>query len=223
MQKLNLQATKIFCDMLDQLNGKQYAQLTSEGFMPLSLDAIGVHIMTPIGEATLFSLSHTYQLNGDLMRDPEMCFFVIDKRKNRREYHLVGIYPQMYQQDNLGIYEESITLYNGTFTVIKKWQHGHCQFANQWMKNIRDQGFLGQAKIRPIFDQVQYKGQLYIVRDIEINGSLCRVAPQTLWQQIHKNKDLDGIKIDDTIFFYVPDEKIKDNTSKLQTYVLGQL
>lgn len=146
MKKLNQQATKIFCRLLKKLKDQVQIQLLSDGFMPLSIECIGTNIMTPLGEAKLYSLSHTYTQNGDLMRDPEMCFFVIDKRNDPREYHLIGIYPQMYQQDNSGIYEESISIERGEFTVIKTWQQGHCHFANQWMKNISEQGFLNKQR-----------------------------------------------------------------------------
>lgn len=146
MQKLNQQATKIFCHLLEQLKDEIYVQLLSDGFMPLSLECICTNITTPYGVANLYSLSHTYTQNGDLMRDPEMCFFVIDKRTDPREYHLVGVYPQMYRQDNLGLYEESISIERGEFTVIKAWQKGHCNFASQWMINIKEQGFLTQRK-----------------------------------------------------------------------------
>ncbi|MFT3703023.1 MAG: hypothetical protein QM802_11670 [Agriterribacter sp.] len=146
MQKLNQRATKIFCHLLSKLKDEVYIRLSSDGFMPLSVECIANDITTPYGAANLYSLSHTYTQNGDLMRDPEMCFFVIDKRGDPRDYHLMEVYPQMYRQDNLGLYEESVSIEGGKFTIIKAWQKGHCNFANQWMKNIKEQGFLQKPK-----------------------------------------------------------------------------
>jgi hypothetical protein len=143
MKKINQQATKIFCQLLKKMNCKEYIKLVSENFMPLSIEQIEGQINTPWGVSKLYSVSHTYEQNGDLMRDPEMVFIVRDKRNGEKDYDNIHVYPQMYQQDNLGLYEESACIQNGQLTTfIKTWQHGHCSFANMWMKNIQQQGFL---------------------------------------------------------------------------------
>lgn len=143
MKKLNQQATKIFCKLLKRLNRQQHLKLQADEFMPLTLEQIDEHITTPWGEGKLYSLSHHYVLNGDLMRDPEICFIVVDNRNEEKEFEMIGIYPQMYQQDNLGLYEESVRIENGKLTTfIKTWQHSHCSFANLWLANIAKQGFL---------------------------------------------------------------------------------
>ena len=117
--------------------------MESTGFMPLNMEKLEENILTPWGVAVTYSLSHTYLQNGDLMRDPEMVFIVVDNRQNEKDHKEIAIYPQMYQQDNLGLYEESVTIENGQIkSFIKTWQNGHCNFANLWLKNIRAQGFL---------------------------------------------------------------------------------
>jgi hypothetical protein len=78
MKKLKLYSTKIFCELLNRLANKDYIQLTAEDFMPLTLERIDSNIRTPFGTATLYSLMHHFRQNGDLMRDPEMTFLVID-------------------------------------------------------------------------------------------------------------------------------------------------
>jgi hypothetical protein len=143
MKKLNQQATRIFCQLLDKMGIETYIRLTSDDFMPLVMEQIGELIQTPYGIGQCYSLSHSYEQNGDLMRDPEMVFIVVDNRKETKDYHLIGVYPQMYQQDNLGLYEESVCIENNTVTTYKSmWQAGHCSFANQWLQNIKQQGFL---------------------------------------------------------------------------------
>ncbi|PVD52187.1 hypothetical protein DC498_10710 [Terrimonas sp.] len=118
-------------------------KLQASEFMPLTMERLDEDIQTPYGKGTLYSLCHYYEQNGDLMRDPEMCFLVVDNRKEETDFDFIGIYAQMYQQDNLGLYEESIRIDSGKLTsYIKVWQSGHCQFANQWLKNISQQGFL---------------------------------------------------------------------------------
>lgn len=143
MQKLNHQATAIFCRLLKKLNGQQHMKLHSDGFMPLTMERIKENIITIFGKGTLYSLCHYYEQNGDLMRDPEMCFIVVDNRLEKKDFNAVGIYPQMYRLDSLGLDEESIAIENGAIaSYIKIWQKGQCSFANVWLKNIREQGFL---------------------------------------------------------------------------------
>ena len=142
MKKINQQATKIFCRLLEKLGNHDSMKLISDGFMPLVLEQIGENISTPYGNAKLFSLAHYYEQNGDLMRDPEMVFIVVDNRIEKNDLELIGIYPQMYQQDSLGIYEESVNIEHNKLTTFKKlWQDSHCNFANMWLKNISQQSF----------------------------------------------------------------------------------
>jgi hypothetical protein len=72
-----------------------------------------------------------------------MRFIVVDNRRDEIDFEMIAVYPQMYQQDNLSIYEESIRIENGIITnFIKRWQVTHCIFANTWLRNINSQGFL---------------------------------------------------------------------------------
>jgi hypothetical protein len=143
MKKLNLHATRIFSELLKKLNGKEHKKLMSEGFMPLTIEKLEENLLTPWGVGTTYSLCHYYEQNGDLMRDPEMVFIVVDNRSEEKDYENLHIYPKMYQQDNIGIYEESITIEFGKITsYIKAWQAAHVQFAQQWLSNIKEQGFL---------------------------------------------------------------------------------
>lgn len=145
MKKINQEATKTFCQLMDKMGIEEYRQFTSGGFMPLTMEQItGAEcISTPYGAGQRYSLYHHYLQNGDVMRDPEMVFIVIDHRKDVKEYALAAVYPQLYRQDGLGIYEESITIENNRLTTYKPArQAAHCSFANQWLKNIKWQGFI---------------------------------------------------------------------------------
>lgn len=147
MKKINHQATRIFCALLEKLGTNEHCKLITEGFMPLVIEQIAEDIQTPFGTAKLVSLAHYYEQNGDPMRDPEMVFIVADKRQEKREYEKILIFPQMFQQDNLSVYEESICIEDGKTTTFKPhWYKGHLQFANQWLLNIREQGFLTTVK-----------------------------------------------------------------------------
>ena len=79
----------------------------------------------------MFSVAHYYEQNGDLMRDPEMCFI----KGEDGEY-----YPYYYRLDRLGIEQDS--LWYGE-EGLKGWdsamQKDHAMFANTWMRNIKQQ------------------------------------------------------------------------------------
>lgn len=143
MKKLNKQATKIFSRLLRKLNNQDHVKLLSDGFMPLVIEKLQEGIQTVYGRATQYSLTHYYEQNGDAMRDPDMCFLVIDLREDLKNEEHLFIFPILFQQDNLGLYEESVVIENNKVTSYKPvWQKAHCTFANQWLLNIKHQGFL---------------------------------------------------------------------------------
>ena len=143
MKKISTEATKIFCRLLDKLKGRDHIKLESEGFMPLTIDRLESDISTPYGNGALYSVAHYFLQNGDIMSDPQMVFVVVDNRKDEKDFDMIGIYPQMYQQDSLGLYEESVQMEDGKVATYNKyWQPAHCKFASQWFRNIKQQGFL---------------------------------------------------------------------------------
>lgn len=143
MKTINQEATRIFTQLLEKLGNSEQVKLTVPNYMPLNVELIGKDIHTPFGWANWYSLSHYHIVNGDMMRDPEMCFLVVDQRAGSDQIGKLHVAPQMYQQDALGIYEESIKIEDRQVTqCITKWQFAHCAFANQWLRNIRQQGFL---------------------------------------------------------------------------------
>jgi len=138
MKQLNSKSTRIFLQLVKKMGEADHLKIESKSFMPLTLEFLH-KVLTSSGEGRLYSLSHTYVQNGDLMRDPEMCFIVVPDPGSTETL----IYPQMYQQDSLGLYEESVHINGGKVAgFIPVWQASHCTFANRWLKNILAQGFL---------------------------------------------------------------------------------
>jgi len=130
---------------MQRMDCEGYAKFYSEGFMPLVMEITDENISTSFGIAKLYSLAHYYELNGDLLSDPQMIFMVVDNRKDEKDFENISIFPQAFQQDNLGIFEESILIKNKKADSFKKtWQDGHASFANDWLRNISRQGFLKQ-------------------------------------------------------------------------------
>ena len=108
---------------------EKYLKIKNEPYMPLVIEWVG---SGPYG-TELISVAHYYTQNGDAMRDPEMVF-TISK---------LGFWmPMSFQQDNLGLYQEAISIRDGSFftnaALIRQLQ----EFALTWDRNIAAQGFL---------------------------------------------------------------------------------
>jgi hypothetical protein len=144
MKKLNQESTRIFLRLLKKLGKENSIQLQGTYIRPLCIELIQEEVTTTSSEkGKLYSVSHTFKQAGGVMRDPEMCFIVVDNRKNPTDLHNIAVYPQLYRQDNMDLYEECVVIDQGAVKSYKPlWQEGHYIFATQWLKNIKDQGFL---------------------------------------------------------------------------------
>jgi len=149
LHKLNKEATIVFCQLLERLeklkdDDHHCLRLESGGYLPLTFEQLYGGIQTPWGEGTLYSLMHWYVKEGDVMRDPDMVFVVVDNRQASNDStDLLGIYTQSYQADNMGMYQESLFIDNSALTKFSPALNmQHCEFANMWLMNILAQGFL---------------------------------------------------------------------------------
>lgn len=144
MEFLNQPATIVFATLIDSLNKEGYWKIENEPFMPLTIERIGSGIESPWGTVTLYSICHYFEQNGDLMQDPEMCFFAADNRKGfKSDWAALKVGTYMYRVAGMGIYQESVRMEDQKLTVFhRNLQKEHTVFANIWMTNIREQGFL---------------------------------------------------------------------------------
>ncbi|MDR3715823.1 MAG: hypothetical protein P4L51_23665 [Puia sp.] len=93
---------------------------------------------------TSYSLAHYYEQESDSMRAPEMCFVMVDNRQQADQYSMIGIYPTYFLQDDFGIEQISILFLNKIAAQIcDRMQRRHAVFANQWLRAIQREGFLG--------------------------------------------------------------------------------
>ena len=107
-------------------------QIENEPYMALVIEAIDES--GPMGLPAL-SVAHYGEQNGDLMRDPEMCFEVRTAG---------GLYldPFYYRQDYLGLEQWSRTTSSTRYAQLFGLYEQHLRFAKQWDSNLRQQGFL---------------------------------------------------------------------------------
>ena len=114
-------------------NKEGYKKLKSGAYMDLLIDLLigkehpkgGQH-----GHCFLIAMAHNHIQNGDVMADPDME---------------IAIYPEMkmaealtYQQDGLGIYQR---VYPEPGFINPKLKKQLNSFLNQWLNNLKNQGF----------------------------------------------------------------------------------
>ena len=113
------------------------------GYMPLHIEDIGE------GPDNLPAVvvSHTYLQNGDLMRDPEICFQWVDIPAVGATPARSVLSPDSYQQDGVGIFKEyRYRREDGAVMLDVRGFKDTESFCRLWNRNIRQQGFLDEAE-----------------------------------------------------------------------------
>jgi hypothetical protein len=126
------------------MKGEDHLKIENEPFMALHIERLCQQVeLDGYGLAELYSLAHYYTLNGDLMSDPEMTFFVIAGEKGIKDSGKVTIIPRSFCQSDMGIYEESVIFLGPPNAVTNQnMQFQHAEFADVWLGNIREQKYL---------------------------------------------------------------------------------
>lgn len=133
MKKINQKAAKIFNVLIKQMKGEDHLKLDNSNgaFMPVSIERLSTGVSFGPIKVNLFSLTHYFKQNGDLIPDPDMLFAVNQTDSNT-------IWPFSYQDQygfQEGIYKDS----SGAWKISKSIQHDHASFAGMWLKNIKHQ------------------------------------------------------------------------------------
>jgi hypothetical protein len=83
------------------------------------------------------SVAHYGEQNGDLMRDPEMCFELSNPLGSGW-----SMTPHYFRNDYLGVEQYSRYRDGSNYVCVPGLYRQHENFARLWDKNIRAQGFL---------------------------------------------------------------------------------
>ena len=109
-----------------------YLRIENPPYMPLVIEATPEP--GPLGSPGI-SVAHYGKQNGDLMRDPEMCF----------ELGIVGA-PHLtafyYRNDYMGIEQWSRFIRDGQYAIHAELHRQHERFAALWDKNLNAQRFV---------------------------------------------------------------------------------
>ena len=100
-------------------------------YMSLTVENIG---LGPRGLPAL-SICHYGELNGDLMRDPEMCFEMEIENGAVKECH-----PYYFRNDYAGMEQFSVDAETGRIDTLQV--QAQRNFAGLWSRTLEEQGFL---------------------------------------------------------------------------------
>ena len=111
-----------------------YLRIENPPYMALVIEATPEP--GPLGSPGI-SVAHYGEQNGDLMRDPEMCFELTKVPLSAPS--LVAYY---WRNDYLGIEQYSRSLLGDRYVFHPGLYEQHERFAAAWDRNLRAQGFL---------------------------------------------------------------------------------
>jgi len=136
MQKVNQKAARVF-DTLTKGMEKvgDHKKIINEPFMPLCIEVIDKQ--GPNG--LRISFCHYGEQNGDLMRDPEICFIKVQGING------AGMYaPYYFRNDYQGVEQFAVNFGdNGAMiSYYAKQQRDIATFAGIWAENLKNQGFI---------------------------------------------------------------------------------
>jgi len=132
MMYLSESAQQIFCKVIEQLQGEDYAKIdNSKGsFMPLTVERL---YKANVG--CVYSFCHYGEQNGDLMKDPDVVFLHLNTGE---------VAPMEFQNDYASAYDRVLEVRDGQLNVLDQRQYNSLlSFANVWMNNINEQQCLG--------------------------------------------------------------------------------
>jgi hypothetical protein len=124
-------------DILKRAGGYRptlYLKIENPPYMALVIEATPEP--GPIGTPAL-SVAHYGEQNGDLMRDPEMCFEL--SKPPLCSLELVAYY---WRNDYMGVEQYSRYIDGTNYVFVPALYEQHQKFAALWDTNLRDQGFV---------------------------------------------------------------------------------
>jgi hypothetical protein len=157
LQKLNPQATIIFCQLWERLSHSVecfncgHVRIENDPHSPLLFKIANSRIPTPLGKGSVYSLAHTHLDGTRLVCEPEMTFFVMDNRSHPKDYDSTIILPLSYR-DTVGLFQRSLLIEDQEW-AFSKIHAGLTEkltsLANDWLTNIHAQGYLETKWILP--------------------------------------------------------------------------
>ncbi|MBW8869550.1 MAG: hypothetical protein JF563_02035 [Acidobacteriales bacterium] len=112
-----------------------YLKIENPPYMALVIEAVPEP--GPLGLPAI-SVAHYGEQNGDLMRDPEMCFEVIRPLSGAA----VSLDSYFWRNDYVAIEQWSRRIVDGHYIALPELHAQHEWFASMWDTNLSLKGFL---------------------------------------------------------------------------------
>jgi hypothetical protein len=133
MQRLSERATKIFAALVAGIPVRDARKLDkARGFMAVSVD----HLYR-CGAGSLYAVAHRYEVNGDLVPDPDVEFYVV---ADASQPVGIAVYPTGIDHGPLGYHRYVHFDSEGApGRVSRRGQASLATFCDGWMSNIAEQ------------------------------------------------------------------------------------
>ncbi len=173
-----------------------------QSFMPLTVESVGENRI---------AISHYYTQNGDSFADPDMEFVFDHEAKT--------LNARTFQQDNLNRFEQVVT--DGV--VDEALESELNDFASQWFKNIREQGYLPTREDKqlsesdvPIETEKENGAQADLAPAWEQKKPAGRIRGFDLHPEIPKEQRSQYRITNDELGYGTPKEKFRANIAAIQ-------
>jgi hypothetical protein len=110
-----------------------YLKIENPPYMALVIEAVPEP--GPLGLPAI-SVAHYGEMNGDPMRDPEMCFELVKPIGCG-----LSLDPYYWRNDYVGVEQWSRNLVRGNYVALLGLHSQHERFAGEWDGNLKPQGF----------------------------------------------------------------------------------
>jgi hypothetical protein len=115
----------------------------SDGLMRLCIELVG----TGPNGLPLVSVAHYYELNGDLVADPEMTFEVMPD-DGPMGWRSGTWHPVTFDMPGLGVYRPAVFIRDDRVMVNPRELADQRSFARTWDRNLGTQGFVAAFRRR---------------------------------------------------------------------------
>lgn len=173
-----------------------------QSFMPLTVESVGENRI---------AISHYYTQNGDSFADPDMEFVFDHEAKT--------LNARTFQQDNLNRFEQVVI--DGV--VDEALESELNDFASQWFKNIREQGYLPTREEKqlsesdiPIETEKESGAQADLAPAWEKKKPAGRIRGFDLHPEIPKEQRSQYRITNDELGYGTPKEKFRANIAAIQ-------
>jgi hypothetical protein len=143
MRRLTPYATKVFMTLVDGLKAGEARKLDHApgAFMAVSVDCISVVRQSgAAGEVpggAVFAIAHRYEMNGDLVPDPDVEFYVTDDSDDPSGR---AVYPTAIDHGPMGYHRHvELDAAGHPARIARRGQADLAKFCEGWMRNIARQ------------------------------------------------------------------------------------